>query len=105
MNCQPLQWLPRDVIDIIYRYIFGDLYRQLILEYKAVWFNDPLSGGIYWDDAIQGFVRDNYGVANWRYYDYVKPSSSDSMFRMIYKFDGTDRLGGNVYVPARYFTR
>ncbi len=65
--------LPKEIAQIVYRYLFDDVYTVVKEQYKYRWLNDMPSYthdykmGIYWNEQRQRFFNQiNVPVANWR---------------------------------------
>jgi hypothetical protein len=89
--------LPKDVIDIVYRYLFVHTYTKVVQEYSIIWLDDcpddywttrsNLLGGstlIYWNDLLECFhaidYRYSYPLANYR------ELNDDEPFRCVHTF-------------------
>ncbi len=59
--------LPKDILGIVYRYVFDYNYSRLMKQYADVWLNGENSyDRIFWDDGRSRFKSWSYCVANWR---------------------------------------
>ncbi len=96
--------LPKDIIAIVHRYVFDDIYRRLRIDYELTYLNKHhMVGdhfiGIFWSDVDQYFMCWNgyYGhvAANWRWI-----GEHHNEYKYIKKIWGTDRI---VPLPANYF--
>ena len=76
-----MELLPKDVLFIVYRYIFDHNYTQLKQQYSIEWI-------VMWNPNHKGFWN-GVGVANWRNLDGIKQGINNNG---IYKFD-------NPFIP------
>ncbi len=61
--------IPKDVIAIVYRYIYDYYYTQVKQKYRLVWLNgyENQEHNIFWDHKYSEFSTNDRHVANWRH--------------------------------------
>lgn len=86
-----MDWLPKDIANIIHRYIVGYNYNNVVAQYKSKWAK-------YWSDIDNMFPvigRPILRLANWRALPY-----SHVIRNAIYNF--TNEFKAVAYLPICY---
>ena len=108
-----MEVLPKDIVLIVYRYIYQYNYDVMREQYKHLWLNDPSIAAnigdfnmslIFWDDNLHCFCTDHTFVANYRTRDWW--FENIYYFTMYYKtleqYNNIDSAETGAKLPQNY---